>query len=165
MVLSDRLRKFFFEKILSSSLVFFGILTCSVLVICAQTEQPNAPEYIRYSAPEMFTYAELVSLSQDNPIEQKLSQKLEALRTTPFLSNEAYYRGVQPRNLEVDGLGKSMRVVLWNAERGVHLKEIILLFTDKERFIRESQEDRVRAKERKAKGKFAPGHEKKEGEA
>ncbi len=56
-MLSDCLRRFCFEKVLSNltaSLSFFGILTCSVFVIYAQTEQPNAPEYIRYSAPEMF---------------------------------------------------------------------------------------------------------------
>ena len=148
-----------FRKYLTTNLVLFGILASPV--IYAQPNPSDKPEYIRYSAPEMFTYEELVSLSEDQPIEQKLAQKLQTLRTTPFLSNEAYYRGVRPRNLEVDGLGKSMRAVLWNAERGVHLKEIILLFTDKERFVRDSQADRIRAKKKKAKEKLEPGEEKK----
>ena len=107
--------------------------------------QPEEQEYIRYSVPEMFTYDELVSMSQDKPIEPEIAQKLERMRTTPFLSNEAYYEGVRPGNVDVDGLGKVMRVAVWNAERGVHLEEIILLFTDTDRFIQESQEDRRQA--------------------
>ena len=149
-----------FRKYLTTNLVFFGLLASPLMVVYAQSNPSEKPEYIRYSAPEMFTYEELVSLSQDKPIEQKLAQKLHTLRATPFLSNEAYYRGVRPSNLEVDGLGKSMRVVLWNAERGVHLKEIILLFTDKERFLREAQADRIRAKKKKAKEQLEPGKEK-----
>jgi hypothetical protein len=98
-----------FRKFLTTKLVFFGILA-SPMLIYAQPNPSDKPEYIRYSAPEMFTYEELLSLSEDKPIEPKLAKKLQTLRTTPFLSNEAYYRGVRPRNLEVDGLGKSMRV-------------------------------------------------------
>lgn len=86
--------------------------------------QPAETEYIRYSAPEMFSYEELVSLSEDKPIEPAIAEKLQAMRTTPFLSNEAYYQGTRPRTPKVEGLGEVMRVVVWNAERGVHSERL-----------------------------------------
>jgi len=130
----------------------------------ALAAQPQQQEYVRYSVPEMFTYEELVSMSEDKPIEPAIARKLESLRTTPFLSNEAYYQGTRPRTPEVEGLGKVMRVVVWNAERGVHLDEIILLFTDKDRFIRESQEDRRQEELRKQEAQTRENEGEKEGD-
>ena len=46
------------------------------------------------------TYEELVALSEDTEFEPELSEKLRAITTTPFISNEAYYRGARPRVLE-----------------------------------------------------------------
>ena len=102
-----------------------------------------AQEYVRFSAPEFFTYEELLALSQDAPFEPDLAQKLETITTTPFVSNEAYYRGAKPSVLEVDGLGRSLRVVFWNIERGVMLDDIILLFSDQDAFLRKVAESRA----------------------
>ena len=102
-----------------------------------------AQEYTRRSGPEMFTYEELVALSEDTEFEPELAEKLRAMTTTPFVSNEAYYRGARARVPEIDGLGRSLRLMYWNAERGYYLDEMKLLLSDPEAFmalVKEAQE-------------------------
>jgi endonuclease/exonuclease/phosphatase family metal-dependent hydrolase len=93
---------------------------------------------VRYSAPELLTFDELALLSVNEPLPLRLMDKLDQILHTPFISNEAHYRGIQPRIPTVPGLGPSLRVLLWNIERGVHLDEILLLLTDAEGFLRAS---------------------------
>ena len=101
---------------------------------------------VRYAGalaqPEMFTYDELLALGDDKEFEPSLAKKLEAITTTPFVSNEAYYRGAKPHLPEIEGLGKSLRVLFWNIERGVTLDNVILLFTDKDAFLEKVQKSR-----------------------
>ncbi len=99
-------------------------------------------QYTRYSAPEMFSYQELLALSQDQEFEPDLAEKLKRITTTAFLSNEAYYRGARPKRPDIEELGASLRLVYWNIERGIRLDEIKLLFTDKEGFLKLVEESR-----------------------
>jgi endonuclease/exonuclease/phosphatase family metal-dependent hydrolase len=92
------------------------------------------PDYKRYQAPEMFSYAELVTLSNTDPLDDVLTGKLNLLTTTPFVSNEAYYAGAKPHKPSLQG-APSLRVVFWNIERGLRLEEIKLAFTDKRAFL------------------------------
>src|SRR4051812_22158281 len=48
--------------------------------------------YIRTQQPQMLTYEELVSLGKSRKVSTDLESKVHAITTTPFLSNEAYYR-------------------------------------------------------------------------
>ncbi len=84
--------------------------------------------YVRSSGPETFSYPELRELF-DNDISPPLAAKLETLLTTPFLSNEAYYGGTRPHQPVVGRIGKSLRLVAWNIERGLELDDIKLMFT------------------------------------
>ncbi|MEX2302093.1 MAG: endonuclease/exonuclease/phosphatase family protein [Bryobacterales bacterium] len=92
--------------------------------------------YVRYQEPELFSYEELVALVKTDEMEEQLAQKLTTLRTTPFLSNEAHYRGAQPHRPNIEGLGASLRVVMWNIERGFTLDSIKALFTDTNAFLK-----------------------------
>jgi hypothetical protein len=92
------------------------------------------PDYKKYQAPELFFYAELVTLSNTDPLDDVMAGKLKLLTTTPFVSNEAYYAGVKPHNPSLHGT-PSLRVVFWNIERGLRLEEIKLAFTDKRAFL------------------------------
>ena len=112
-------------------------------ILFAQTLKGQ--QYTRYSAPEMFSYEELLALSEDQEFENDLADKLRTITTTPFLSNEAHYRGTLPHTPDVAGLGPSLRVVFWNIERGIHLDEIKLLFTDKEGFLEKVRASREEA--------------------
>ena len=96
-----------------------------------------------YSGPEMFTYDELLALSEDvKAFPPELEEKLERITTTPFVSNRKENQNNPPRVPEITGLGPSLRVVFWNIERGVMLDDIVLLFTDKKRFMEKVKESR-----------------------
>ena len=89
----------------------------------------------------------LSSLDRCKELSPELADKLHVVTTTPFINNEAYYRGARPRALEVEGLGPTLRVALWNIERGLELDDIHLFLTDKERFMEKVVEERRHAKE------------------
>jgi endonuclease/exonuclease/phosphatase family metal-dependent hydrolase len=69
------------------------------------------------------------------------------LTTTPFINNEAYYRGAKPRPLDVEKLGPTLRVAFWNIERGLELDDIQLFLNDKDKFMAKVAEERKHAKE------------------
>jgi endonuclease/exonuclease/phosphatase family metal-dependent hydrolase len=103
--------------------------------------------YLQDSRPELFSYDELVKLGSPQELSPDLAAKLHTLTTTPFINNEAFYRGARPKSLEVRGLGRSLRVVLWNIERGLELDDIKLFLTDKDRFMSKVAEERKHAAE------------------
>jgi endonuclease/exonuclease/phosphatase family metal-dependent hydrolase len=109
-----------------------------------------AQDYTRDSRPELFTYQELVQLGSNQEISSELSAKLHAVTRTPFINNEAYFRGAKPRPIETEQLGPALRVALWNIERGLHLDNIQLLLTDKDRFVGKIVEERGSARENNA---------------
>jgi|GEM_PF-254336 len=84
--------------------------------------------------PETFSYEELVALSAEH-ISPELSRKLESLTTTPFINNDAALDGVEPHIPDLPGLGKSLRLVFWNIERGAELDTIKLLLSDSDEFM------------------------------
>ncbi|MCZ6652341.1 MAG: endonuclease/exonuclease/phosphatase family protein [Planctomycetota bacterium] len=96
--------------------------------------QPQQYEYVRNAGPETFTYDELRALGNDQ-LSPDLAEKLRALTKTPFVSNEAFLSGTKPHAPEEPGLGRVMRVVLWNIERGVELDAIKLLLNEGDAFV------------------------------
>jgi endonuclease/exonuclease/phosphatase family metal-dependent hydrolase len=88
-----------------------------------------------------------VQLSKNQTLSPELAEKLRVLTTTPFVNNEAYFRGAKPRPLHVEGVGPSLRVVFWNIERGLELDDIQLLLTDKEKFLAKVAKERKQAQE------------------
>ncbi len=106
-----------------------------------------AQDYKREASPQLFSYDELVQLGSTQEMSPQLVDKLHAITTTPFVDNEAYYRGARPRTLEVKGLGPTLRVAFWNIERGLELDDIQLFLTDKERFMARVAEERKHAQE------------------
>lgn len=109
----------------------------------------RAQDYARDSEPKLFSYDELVQLSLDQEMGPELAEKLRLITTTPFINNEAYLNGAGPRPLEVPGLGPSLRVALWNIERGLELDYIELFLTNKDAFMAKVEEERKEAKENK----------------
>lgn len=84
----------------------------------------------RYQAPDLLSYDELVALSEDPYPEGPLAKKIERLFTTPFLSNEATLAGAKPRRPVDPRIGPFLRVVSWNIEKSMNLKEAIAAFKD-----------------------------------
>ena len=85
-------------------------------------------------APQLLTYDELVRLSEGEEVPEALRAKVEGLRTTPFVSNDASARGVRPLKPRDAKLGRLVRVVSWNIERGLEYEAVESAFMGPERF-------------------------------
>jgi endonuclease/exonuclease/phosphatase family metal-dependent hydrolase len=130
-----------FRKMLHAGIVFACFL--------AGASPSWAQEYVKESVPKLFTYDELVQLNQPEELSPALAEKLQALTTTPFVNNEAYLSGARPQYLEVPGLGPTLRVALWNIERGLELDYIELFLKDPDAFLAKVKEERAKATEEK----------------
>jgi endonuclease/exonuclease/phosphatase family metal-dependent hydrolase len=125
------------------------ILPVAIAVALTAARSVWAQEYVRDSEPNFFSYDELVQLSLDQEMSPELAEKLRVITTTPFINNEAYLSGARAKPLDVPGLGSSLRVALWNIERGLELDYIELFLTDKDAFMAKVEEERKEAKENK----------------
>ena len=94
-----------------------------------------AQGYVSYTGPTVLGYEELLELSDNEALTEQLSKKLTTITTTPFVSNQAYYRQTQPHRPVLEHLGSSLRVVLWNIERGIQFDGIKSLLTDRDAFL------------------------------
>ncbi|MCP5117721.1 MAG: hypothetical protein GY953_43415, partial [bacterium] len=113
----------------------------AMFVAVASFAADSGERYVRYQEPEMFSYDELVTLYTEDKLSRELRGKLGDLTTTPFINNEAHYRGAKPHRPDIEQLGPSLRVVMWNIERGIRLDVVKLLFTDKEKFLKSIRTD------------------------
>jgi endonuclease/exonuclease/phosphatase family metal-dependent hydrolase len=107
-------------------------------VLVALAAAALAEEYVREQIPPLLTYAELRQIGEQDPVPPELARKVELLRSTPFINNDAWYRGERPRRLDLPRLGPSLRLAMWNVERGLNLDLHKLMFLDKEAFIKKS---------------------------
>ncbi len=107
------------------------------LILCpgASAQNENGADYIRSSQPPLLTYQELVTLSEQETVDPTLAAKLHTLLTTPFVNNEAYFSGTKPLQPDLDGRGPSLRIVVWNIERGIEFDAIKSSLTDKQAFL------------------------------
>jgi endonuclease/exonuclease/phosphatase family metal-dependent hydrolase len=122
-------------------------LLIAIITTLTGTHPLHDQSYVRESGPQLFSYPELVQLNSDQEMPPELAEKLRLITTTPFLNNEAYLNGERPTPLHVPGLGPSLRVALWNIERGLELNDILLFLTDKDAFMTKAEEERKKAKE------------------
>lgn len=95
-----------------------------------------APVAAQQPAPELLSHEELVRLYEQETPPAELQDKLRRLLTTPFVSNAASARGVRPLLPVAPKLGKFLRVVQWNIERGLEYDAIKSAFTDAAAFAK-----------------------------
>ncbi|HWY69194.1 MAG TPA: endonuclease/exonuclease/phosphatase family protein [Terriglobales bacterium] len=107
----------------------------TVFLSLAFAQKGMSTEYTRNSRPPMLNYAELVTLSEQDPIDSTLAEKLQTLLTTPFVNNEAFHRGAKPIRQVCRQKNPCLRLIAWNIERGLQLDEIKLAFTNKSGFL------------------------------
>jgi hypothetical protein len=119
-----------------------------ILALCswASAQNDQAADYTRSSQPPLLNYQELITLSQQETVEAPLAAKLHTLLTTPFVNNEAFFRGTKPLRPDLKGMGPSLRLVEWNIERGLEFDEIKLAMTDKQGFLAKARSDAARNK-------------------
>lgn len=89
---------------------------------------------MQQSGPELLTYEELVQLYEQEIPSAPLREKLNRLLTTPFINNEASDLDVKPLKPYSPRLGRFLRVVFWNIERGLEFEAIKLALSDAAKF-------------------------------
>lgn len=99
------------------------------------------PVFITYNAPASLTYNELIEIDGPSDPPAALKEKINALLTTPVISNENYVGGVAPELSRSAQLGEFIRVGFWNIERGLRLSDIKLALADPEEFERAIRAD------------------------
>ena len=124
-----------------------GLSLLFAFVVSLSVPPSDAQEYTRDSEPQLFSYDELVLLSQEEEMSPALAEKLQVITTTPFINNEAYLGGARPRPLDLAPIGPSLRVALWNIERGLELDDILLFLNDRDAFMAKVEKERKQAKE------------------
>jgi endonuclease/exonuclease/phosphatase family metal-dependent hydrolase len=104
----------------------FTLLLMSFCAVAADAQQP----------PELLTYNELVQLYEQSNPPEPLQNKLRGLLNTPFVNNAASARGVKPLLPNSTNLGKVVRVVEWNIERGLEYEAIRAALSDSRGFAK-----------------------------
>lgn len=123
-----------------STKVFCGLLSLFFLFpVSVSAQLPREFRGLRLvpsQGPEYLTHGELVTLSQDPNPGGRLGEKVQKILNTPFISNEAAFRGARPRKPVDPQLGPFLRVVQWNIEKSMKMQEAIRAFTDEAAFIK-----------------------------
>jgi endonuclease/exonuclease/phosphatase family metal-dependent hydrolase len=86
-------------------------------------------QFIRYQEPRFLTFNELQKLYKDPHPGGLLGWKLKKFRTTPIISNEAYYQGAKPSHHIDPKLGPCLTLASWNIEESLHMKDAIAVFS------------------------------------
>jgi endonuclease/exonuclease/phosphatase family metal-dependent hydrolase len=108
------------------------LLFLPLIVPASAAHQPEATA--PFVGPELLTYEELLTLYEQEALHGPLARKLNSLLTTPFVSNEATERGVRPAAPRSEQLGRVLRVVQWNIERGLEYEALETAFSSPHRF-------------------------------
>ena len=97
---------------------------------------------MRYRAPRvLFSFNDLVKLAAIDPPPPDVQARLDALRSQPFISNEATFSGTRPLMPEVSGVGRVLRLAEWNINREEN-ESMMLALSDARGFeslVRENQ--------------------------
>jgi endonuclease/exonuclease/phosphatase family metal-dependent hydrolase len=80
--------------------------------------QPEAERHlIRFQQPKSLSFEDLITLASVDPPSPELQKRLDALRSEPFLSNDAAFKGVKPLRPVEPGVGPVLRIAEWNINR------------------------------------------------
>lgn len=80
------------------------------------------------AAASLLSFDELEQLYAVDTPPPELGAKLDALLNTPFVENSASSAGAEPVRPEFAGLGRGLRVAMWNIERGIEYQAIVGAF-------------------------------------
>ena len=86
------------------------------------------------SGPPLLTYNELIALYETDPPSPDLANKLTRLLTTPFVGYSTGGARIIKTSASQNG---SVKVALWNIERGIEFEAIKAALTNDQRFFRQ----------------------------
>lgn len=113
-----------------------GAITRQILALTALACLLSGATLGTTKETQLLTYEELILLYEHATPADPLLEKLNLLLTTPFVSNEATERGARPVKPDHPKLGKLLRVVHWNIERGLEYEAIEAAFNDSAALIK-----------------------------
>jgi endonuclease/exonuclease/phosphatase family metal-dependent hydrolase len=105
-----------------------------LLIIFLACRSGSGAAWSQQKEARLLTYEEAVSLYRQASVPEELQAKLGGLLATPFVSNQATSRGVRPLLPHAPKLGRVLRVVQWNIERGLEYDAVESSFTNAARF-------------------------------
>lgn len=108
--------------------------TTKLLLVSSIFFLVTIPINAQQQAPELLTYQELIEFYERATPRPDLQKKLQLLLTTPFVNNRA--RGMKPLLPSTPLLGKFLRVVQWNIERGLEYHAVRTAFTSPDSFAK-----------------------------
>jgi endonuclease/exonuclease/phosphatase family metal-dependent hydrolase len=97
-------------------------------------QSSSGEKYVRLSKPKVLTFEELVELEKTDQPSEQLAARLDQLLHTPFLSNEAFYKGAKPNRPSSEAMGPFLRATMWNIERGIEFDGIRTSLTEQDKF-------------------------------
>ena len=89
----------------------------------------EAANLIRFQSPKTLDFEDLVTLALVDPPPPDVQARLDALLSTPFVSNESWFAGYKPLTPNVPGVGKVLRLAEWNINRE-EKEAMMLAFSD-----------------------------------
>lgn len=119
---------------LMKSKSFWTLTIVAVFLICPIFFFFPAHRFIRYQEPEFLTFHELQKLYKNPHPSGLLGWKLAKLRTTPIISNEAYFEGMRPSQRIDPQLGSYLTLASWNIQESLNIKDAIAVFTSPDQF-------------------------------
>jgi endonuclease/exonuclease/phosphatase family metal-dependent hydrolase len=113
----------------------FAFSTLAFMAQAQDTAASSSPSAANsFHDPDLLSFDELVTLSSTAKPSGPLASRLEALLATPFIHNETTAAKVQLRRPTVNNLGPTLRLGLWNIERGLNFDLIRAALTDPANF-------------------------------
>jgi endonuclease/exonuclease/phosphatase family metal-dependent hydrolase len=89
----------------------------------------EAADLVRYQSPKTLDFEDLVTLASVDPPPPDVQARLDALLSTPFVSNESWFAGYKPLAPNVPGVGNVLRIAEWNINRE-EKNAMMLAFSD-----------------------------------
>ncbi len=119
-------------------------------VITKHDNKKNAPlSYTEYQEPEFLSFEELKGLYY-NPLSDGylrggyLEDKVYRFFRTPIIDNRPYYRGIKPHRPVDDRIGQLLRVVSWNIEKSIHMRDAIAVFSSEDDLRKRIDTDKIK---------------------
>src|SRR5579863_3672665 len=99
--------------------------------VIANLESRTWPQTAPPANPDLLSFDDLVTLSKTAEPTGDLAHRLDSLLNTPFLHDD---KSAKPLRPNVPTLGPTLRVAMWNIERGLNIDLIRAALTDPTKF-------------------------------
>jgi endonuclease/exonuclease/phosphatase family metal-dependent hydrolase len=116
------------------SLAYFFVSTLPLMTAATDPATVFSPP-TGVQGPATLDFEELITLASVDPLAGSLSNKLDRLLTTPFISNEASGGNSAPKAPQIPGLGPILRLAEWNINRGENEHNVELALADSKAFM------------------------------